>query len=306
MRVGLYGLGGRAGSTIDAQLAAVRQAADEGFASYWLPQVFGLDALTTLAIVGRQVEGIQLGTAVVPIYGRHPMALAIQALTANQSCGGRLQLGVGLSHQVVVEGMWGLSFDRPATHMREYLSALGPLLSDGQASFSGDTVTVHGQIRVPDAGGLPLLVAALGPRMLRIAGELADGTITWMTGPRTLSDHVVPTIREAAESAGRPSPRIVAGLPVCVTDDPQAAMERGADVFKVYGDLPSYRAMLDREGAAGPADVAIVGDEETVAGQIAELAEIGVTDFIAVEYAKEPGERDRTRAALHTVLATQA
>jgi F420-dependent oxidoreductase-like protein len=300
MRIGIYG-GREYEQGLDAVLAAAGLAEQQGFASYWLPQIFGPDALTTLAVVGREVPRIELGTSVVPTWPRHPMALAAQALTTQAATGGRLALGVGLSHQVVVESMWGYRFDRPVRHLREYLSALVPLLRDGSVSVEGETVTAKGSIKVEGADPVPVLVAALGPKMLELAGTAADGTITWMTGPATLREHTVPTITAAAERAGRPAPAVVASLPVCVTDDVDAARARAAKVFAVYGQLPSYRAMLDREGAEGPADVAIVGDEATVRAAIDELEAAGVTDFAASEFATGE-DRERTRSLLRSLL----
>lgn len=300
MRIGTYG-GRELDRGLDAVLAAVGLAEEQGFATYWLPQIFGPDALTTLAVVGREVPRIELGTSVVPTWPRHPMALAAQALTTQAAVGGRLVLGVGLSHQVVVESMWGYSFDRPLRHLREYLSALVPLVREGAAAVQGETLTAKGPVSVPGAEPVPVLVAALGPKMLELAGTVAEGTITWMTGVSTLRDFTVPTITAAAESAGRPAPTIVASLPVCVTDDVAAARERAAKVFAVYGQLPSYRAMLDREGAGGPADVAVVGDEATVRAALDELDAAGVTDFAAVEFASGE-DRDRTRAMLREML----
>jgi F420-dependent oxidoreductase-like protein len=148
---------------------------------------------------------------------------------------------------------------------------------------------------------VPVLLAALAPRMLKLAGEQTDGTVLWMTGPATVRDYVVPAITEAASAAGRPSPRVVCSLPVCVTSDPDSARAGAAKAFSIYGQLPSYRAMLDREGAAGPADVAIVGDEDAVAAQIQALADAGVTDFVAAEFARGD-DRDRTRALLKTLI----
>jgi F420-dependent oxidoreductase-like protein len=186
--------------------------------------------------------------------------------------------------------------------MREYLSILVPLIQTGSVSFTGETLSANATIAVPGSTPCPVLVAALGPKMLELAGTLADGTMTWMTGPDTLSSLTVPTITKAAGDAGRPTPRIGAGMPVCVTDDVAAARERAAAVFQVYGVLPSYRAMLDREGAAGPADVAIVGDEREVAAGIARLADAGVTDFAAVEFGAGDDERRRTRELLRSLL----
>lgn len=287
--------------TIDAAVAAAKQVEAEGFAGFYLPQIFGLDALTTLAIVGREVPRIELGTGVVPTYPRHPMMLAAQALTTQQASGGRLTLGIGLSHQIVIESMFGYSYDKPARHMREYLSILMPLLHGEASAFTGETLTGNGSVAI-ETDPVPVLVAALGPRMLELAGQFTEGTITWMTGPATLDSHIVPSIQKAAADAGRPAPRIAVGLPVCVTDDADGARERAAKTFEIYGMLPSYRAMLDREGAAGPADVAIVGDEATVAAGIKRVADAGATDFSAAEFAVEPEERRRTRELLRSLL----
>jgi F420-dependent oxidoreductase-like protein len=212
------------------------------------------------------------------------MVLAGQALSTQAATGGRLTLGIGLSHQIVIEGMWGYSFDKPARHMREYLSALLPLLRGESAAVEGETLKAMGNVSVPGASAPPVLLAALAPRMLELAGAVADGTVTWMTGVKTLESHVVPSITAAAEKAGRPAPRVAASLPVCVTADVDAARERAAKQFSVYGHLPSYRAMLDREGADGPADVAIVGDEDTVSAAVRQLADAGTTDFAGAVY----------------------
>lgn len=273
----------------------IRQAADGGFASAWMASIFGLDALTALAVAGRNVPVLELGTAVVPTYPRHPAALAQQAITAHLALGERLTLGIGTSHKVVIEGAFGFSFDRPARHMREYLSILVPLLNEGRVNVEGETLTA----RYHATGARPqrppsVLLAAMAPRMLELAGSMADGTILWMTGPVTVRDHIAPTINAAAEAAGRPAPRIICTLPVCVTDDVAAARERANKVFAIYGQLPSYRAMLDREGAANPSDVAILGDSDEVRARVLALADIGVTDFVASEFSKgQDGERTR-------------
>jgi 5,10-methylenetetrahydromethanopterin reductase len=280
----------------------LRRAADDGFASAWMSNIFGVDALTALAVAGSQVPGIEVGTAVVPTYPRHPAALAQQARTVAAAVDGRLVLGIGLSHRIVIEDMFGYDFGRPVLHMREYLAVLLPLLNGQPASFSGATVRANIGLTTPSPGRVPVVVAALGSQMLRLAGEQTDGTVLWMTGPATIRDHIVPVITTAAAAAERPSPRVVCILPVCVTSDPDGARERAARVFAIYGELPSYRAMLDREGAAGPADVAIVGDEDAVGAQLSALAEAGVTDFVAGEYT-HGAEGTRTRAFLRSMLA---
>jgi F420-dependent oxidoreductase-like protein len=303
MRIGILA-GETGGDQALGKLAdQLRRAADDGLASAWLPNVFGLDALTSLAVAGSRVPGIELGTAVVPTYPRHPAVLAQQALTTALAAGpGRLALGIGLSHKMVIEDMYGYSFDRPARHMREYLSVLLPLLNGTPASVDGSTLSAHLGLSTPRAGRVPVLLAALAPRMLDLAGQQADGTVLWMTGPATVRDYVVPAISAAASAAGRPSPRIVCGLPVCVTSDPAAARATVAEELAIYGQLPSYRAMLDREGAAGPGDVAIVGDEDAVAAQILALADAGVTDFAAAEVARGQ-DRERTRSLLKAIIA---
>jgi 5,10-methylenetetrahydromethanopterin reductase len=299
MRIGIFG-GEPAG--IDEAVNAARTVAEQGFAGYWIPQIFGLDALTTLAIVGREVPGIELGTAVVPTYPRHPMMLAAQALTTQVASHGRLALGIGLSHKIVIENMFGYSFEKPVRHMREYLTILMSLIHTGGASFTGETVSANGAINIPGATPCPVLVAALGPKMLELAGTMADGTLTWMTGAVTLAELTVPTITRAAAAANRPAPRIGASLPVCVTSDPDAARARAAKVFQIYGVLPSYRAMLDREGSAGPEDAALIGSETEVKAQIDRVAAAGVTDFVANEFAADPDEKTRTRELLGSML----
>jgi len=301
MRIGVSLRDPSGPSPMTALREELQRAAEQGFTSAWMSNIFGVDALTALAVAGNQVPGIEVGTAVVPTYPRHPAVLAQQARTVAAAVDGRLVLGIGLSHKVVIEDMFGYDFSRPVLHMREYLAVLMPLLDRQSVSFTGTTVRANVGLTTPSPGRVPVVVAALGTQMLHLAGAQADGTVLWMTGPATVRDHVVPVITAAAESAGRPGPRVVCILPVCVTDDPEAARERAARIFAIYGELPSYRAMLDREGATGPADVAIVGDEDAVSAQISALAEAGVTDFVAGEYTTG-AEGARTRAFLRTLL----
>jgi F420-dependent oxidoreductase-like protein len=272
---------------------------DHAFAS----QIFGPDALTLLAAAGSQVPGIGLGTGVVPVYPRHPMMLAQQALTVQQATDNRLLLGIGLSHQVVVENMWGMSFDRPAAYMREYLAALMPLLRGEAVHCDGERVTTHAFTPLDIAGvePPPVLVAALADTMLKLAGRVADGTVTWMTGTATVGDHIVPTITAAAEAAGRPAPRVVVSLPIAVTNDQETAKERINEVFSIYPNLPSYKAMLDKEGAEAAADIGFIGDEEAVAASISKLADVGATDFVAA-IVGDADERARGFALLSEIV----
>ncbi len=299
MRIGLmFGASDGDSGRIEGLAAEARGAEDQGFSSLWMPNIFGLDAVMALAIAGRETSRIELGTAVVPTYPRHPVALAQQALTAGAATDGRFTLGIGLSHKLVIEDMFGLSYAKPARHMREYLEVLAPLLRGEPVQFRGEEYRVQAGLQVPGATPVPLLVAALGPLMLGIAGRLADGTITWMTGPDTLERHIVPTIGAAARESGRPEPRIVASLPIALCGDPAAAREQVGKVFAIYGTLPSYRAMLDREGVAGPADLGIVGDESVLRAALARLRDIGVTDFNASIVPVEEGSAQRTRELL--------
>jgi len=303
MQIGIFDALGSASNSIDQMVANAAAARADGFASYWLPQIFGFETLSVLSIIGREVPDIELGTAVVPTYPRHPLTMAAEALTAQAASNGRLTLGIGLSHQVVIETLMGLSFDKPLRHMREYLAALMPLLADRTVAVTGETISVMGTLDVPATVPAPnVLVAALGPKMLQLAGEQTGGTVTWMTGLKTVEAHIAPTINAAAEAAGRPAPRVVVPLNVFVTDDEAGVRELVATMFEMYGHLPSYRAMFDREGAAGPADIAIVGNEATVRRQIEAVADTGATDFIAVEFNHREPERTRTRELLRSML----
>ena len=263
-----------------AQAAAIREA---GYDSAWANQIFGQDALTLLAVVGAQVPEIELGTAVVPIHPRHPQMLAQQALTVQSASGDRLCLGIGVSHQMVVEGLWGYSYERPGRYMREYLEALMPMLRGETAMVTGKVVQAItvAPLDIPDTAPPPVLVAALAPYMLKITGELADGTVTWMTGISTIASHVAPRIAEAASAAGRPSPRVVVSLPVCVTDDPARAKDDIDSAFSIYPTLPSYAAMLEKEGVERPADISLVGTEEQVRDAIGRLEAAGGTELVA-------------------------
>ena len=300
MRIGINGTSRM--KSLDAIISGAQAAASDGFSSYWLAQIFNTDALTAIAVAAREVEDIEFGTAVVPIQPRHPQALAAQALTAQAASGNRAVLGIGLSHQFVVEHLWGLPFNRPVRHMREYLEALQPLLRGESGDTHGEIVTSVGAIDIDDAVPPQVLVAALGEQMLKVTGRLADGTITWCTGPKTLRSHIVPTITAAAEAAGRPAPRIVAGLPIVLTDDVDSAKAFVAKTTQGYAQLPSYRAMLDREGVADPSDIAIIGDEARAFEVFEELRAAGVTDFSASEAGRNPDEVERTRAFLRSQL----
>jgi F420-dependent oxidoreductase-like protein len=294
MKIGLM-IATAGAADLNAVLGQIERAQALGLASVWVPSVRSFDALTVLALAGRQTRTVELGTFVIPTYPRHPAALAEQALAVQAASGGRLALGIGLSHRRTMEGMLGFDWSHPIRHMREYLTCLTPLLRGELTSFAGQEFRIEGyQLSVPGATPPPVLVAALGPQMLRLAGRLADGTAVWMGGPRYLAEHALPGITAAAQQAGRPAPRIVAGLPICVTDRPDEVRERAARAFERYGQLPSYRAILDREGAEGPADVSLIGSEAHVRAGLRQLESAGATDLAASLYAPRGEDPQRT------------
>lgn len=284
--------------TLTELVHAAREVSSDGLSTLWLSQGFRLEALTTAAVVGREVGDLRLGTAVVPAFGRHPQVLAAQALTVQAALGDRFVLGVGLSHRTVVEDRWGYSYRRPLSYMREYLDALVPLLQGDSPEVYGEQVTSVGGLDVPATGAPGLLLAALGPRMLRLAGRATDGTIIGNAGPRAVAEHVVPVIEQAAADAGRPAPQVVANVPVCVTDDPDRVRTTLAERLTAYGRFPSFQRMLELEGAGGPEDVALVGSEAEVREGLRRFDEAGVTDLAAVEMPTTRSERERTRALL--------
>lgn len=278
-------------NTIDDVIGVAKNVEANGLDNVWLANIFSFDAISTLALIGRETERIGLGTAVTPTYPRHPTAIAQQAMTTAAATGNRFTLGIGLSHKIVIEGMFGMSYAKPARHMREYLSVLMPLTRGEVVNFDGEEYRVHGvQLSIPGADPLPVVVAALGPKMLELTAELADGTNTWMVGPNTMENHIIASLK----AAGKDDPRVVAGLPIVLTTNIDDAKAKIAQNLTMYGQLPSYRAMLDREGVEGPADIAIVGDENTLRGEIKRFEDIGVTDFNAAIMGVEEGAYERT------------
>ena len=290
----MLGPTGESGS-LPGVIDQIKQAEALGLNNVWMANIFSFDAISTLGLAARETSTIELGTAVTPTYPRHPTALAQQALTTAAASEGRFVLGIGLSHKIVIEGMLGLSYEQPAKHMREYLNVLMPLVRGESCNFQGEQYRVMGlQMDIPGSSNMPVVVAALGPKMLQVAGELADGTNTWMVGPKTLDQHIIPTLTDGASSAGRSNPMVVGGFPILLTHKPEVAREKIAKQLVMYGQLPSYRAMLDMEGASGPADIAIVGDENYLGSEIRRLESIGLTHFNAAISGADQSEYDRT------------
>ncbi len=287
MKIGINASGLLAAPDLDAMVADAVACEQAGFTSWWLAQTGLVDAMTALAVAGRETNEIELGTAVVPTWTRHPETLAAGAMTAQAAAPGRIVVGVGLSHQPAVEGQWGMTWERPVKHMSEYLAILDSLLETGTASFAGEIWTAHREAAAPTRSGAsvgkPLvMLAALGEQMLKIAGKRSDGTILWCVGPKTLAEQIVPIIDAAADDAGRPTPRKICSLPVCVTDDPEPTRAFIGEMLKIYSELPSYRAMLDIEGVHGLGELSLVGPEDEVRAGLDAIAAAGATDFTAV------------------------
>jgi F420-dependent oxidoreductase-like protein len=299
VRIGLY-VSVDATTTVDAAVERVAEAERRGFQTAWLGQLFDHDALTLLALASRGTERIELGTWVVPIQPRHPSVLAQQALTVQGASAGRLVLGVGVSHEAVVAKRLGLSYAKPLRQMREYLDALLPLLAGEEARVEGETVRATLRLGTFGAAAPPVLVAALGPRMLELAGERADGAALWLGGPRYLEEFAIPRVREAAQRAGRPTPRIACGFAVALASNRERARAAAEAFLARSSRLPAYRRVLDREGAASPGELAVVGDENELEGALTRLAGMGVTDFtaVAIPIEGEDGARERTREFL--------
>lgn len=304
MKIGINTAGIGPEATVDGMIAQAKKIEAMGFDCLWIASMFGLDAMMSMALIGRETKRIKLGTAVVPTYPRHPLTMAQEAATVQAVSNGRFTLGIGLSHKPVIEGALGMSYDKPARHMREYLQILMPALRNEKVQFAGELYRTNAQLTIAEAKPVPVVVAALGDVMLKLAGTYADGTITWMTGPKTLETHIIPKISKAAKEAGKPAPRIVAGMPFALVADKAAVRERLERGLKMYGGLASYRAMLDKEGVQGPADFACVGSEKEISAAIRRLRDIGVTDLNCTLLGV--GDRDQTLQFLQSELTAKA
>jgi len=299
MRIGLSG----GAATVDAMIDQAVRAETAGFTSLWYASAIGGDPLVAMALAGRATTSIELGTSVLQTYTSHPTLMAHRAASVVAAMGRPgFTLGIGPSHRPPIEDAYGLSYEHPGRHTEEYVRVLTSSLQDGGAEFDGEDFRVHTGTRgAPPAFPVPILVSALAPRLLRVAGELTAGTILWMGNARAVEVHVAPRLRAAAANAGRPAPRIVAGLPVAVHDDGAEARQAAAELFAGYGTLPNYRRLLDIGGADGPGDAAIVGDEAAVRAGIQALFDAGATDVWAAVFpvgADRKGSRQRTTALL--------
>ena len=304
MKIGIYGGNVRRGASLVSLVDEVVGYEEQGFASYWMPQVGTFDALTMIGLIGQSTSTIELGTAVVPTYPRHPSSLAQQAATVNALTGGRLILGVGPSHAPSIESL-GLQYERPAQHIREYVAIVKELGSAGRVEHNGDLFNLRTGFACPDAQPFQVVVSALAPLMLKAAGEVADGTVTWLVGPKTIRNHTAPRIAKAAEAAGRDAPRVVVAVPVCVHDDAAQATARANQIFAGYGQLPNYRRQLDAEGLENPGEIAVVGNESQVEARLADFIDAGATEIVASIYPAGDNSREsfaRSTACLKSLL----
>ena len=303
MRIGLNG----GGATVERMIEQAQQAEADGFNALWYPSAVAGDPVAPMAVVGRATSTIELGTSVLQTYTSHPALQANRALSAALAMGRPgFTLGIGPSHAPVIEGVYGMSYATPGRHTEEYVEIVAAVLRGESISQEGEELTLRSGPGQPPAFPVQLLVAALAPRLLRVAGGIADGTILWMGNAVAIESHVAPLIRAAADAAGRDAPRIVAGLPVAVHDDVDEARNVAAKQFAIYGQLPNYQRILEHGGAAGPADAAIVGDEAAVAAALQGLVDAGATDIWASIFPvgdDASGSRRRTRALLAELAA---
>ncbi|MYR43827.1 TIGR03564 family F420-dependent LLM class oxidoreductase [Streptomyces sp. SID5910] len=299
-----------ADNQIDASVRLAGEAAAAGLRSAWFGQTFGADSPQLAAIVGREVPALQVGTSAIPVFGRHPLTVAGQALTAQAATHGRYHLGLALGTKLLTEGGFGIPHERPVRRLREFLTVVRQLTETGTADFHGELLTATTPVpaRVPGAeAGVPLLVAAMGPQALRASGELADGILPYLAGPRALAEHIVPAVTAAAAAAGRPAPRIVAIVPGVVTDDVTAVREKAAEQLSFYEQFPSYARVIELSGARRAVDVAVIGDERTVAAEVGRYRDAGATEvvFTSTEIAGD-ADRRRTWDLLGSLAGTDA
>jgi F420-dependent oxidoreductase-like protein len=287
-----------------------KAAESDGFASFWIPQVPGyLDAMTAVALLGQVTSRIEIGTAVVPIQTRHPLIMAQQALTTQVACAGRFTLGIGPSHHWIITDQLGLPYDRPALLVRDYIDVLtAAFAGPGPVAVDNDIYRVHSPVDVTDAFEMPVLVAALGPAMLRLAGERAGGTILWMADERAIGDYVVPRIADAANAAGRTGIRVVAGVPVALCSDSKVddARSYASEVLGHADFSPNYVRLLEHGDAQDVGDTMAAGDESTVLARLRRYRDAGVTDLAVrvVPLGRDAGARNASRRRTQEFVAS--
>jgi F420-dependent oxidoreductase-like protein len=303
MRIGITARG----STPDDIVEHAAQAERSGFSSVWYSHLLMGDPLTAMVLAGRATSSIELGTAVLQTYPCHPLLQANRTSAAATAMGRPgLTVGLGPSHKHIVEDVYRLSYDHPGRSTEEYLSIYTRLMSGEEVEFDGLDWGVRSANRmVAPACPVRVLLAALSPRLLRVAGEYADGTIMWMAPPAAIESHVAPTIQKAAAAAGRPPPRIVAGLPVAVHSDVDEARDAAARSAVLYDQVPNYRRIMELGHVSGAAEASIVGDSSSVRTQLQSILDAGATDIWAGIFPvgdDEAGSIRRTYEALAEMI----
>jgi F420-dependent oxidoreductase-like protein len=267
---------------VDDVIAQARQAHELGVAQVWLPQQQNYDAIALAALIGAAVPGLGVGTSVVPINPRHPLTVASLAQTAQAATHGNFSLGLGLGARQIERQAFGTAWPNTITRLREHLTILGSVFNTAGVDFHGSELSASPTWPVQVAGGtpLPVYVAAMGPKALRVTAELADGTLPYLAGPRTIDEFIVPTITKAAAEAGRPAPRIIAAVPVLLSEDVEGARTIAEQQLSFYETIPSYRNVIAREGLAGVAHLAAIGPEEHVVRELRRYRDAGATDVV--------------------------
>ena len=270
----------QAANHVDDAISQARQAYDVGVRQIWLAQQFDHDAIGLAGLIGAAVPGLGVGTSVVPLNPRHPLVVAAQAQTAQAATHGNFSLGIGLGSHKPEQDAFGIAWPNPVGRLREHLQVLRSIFHDGAVDFHGDEFTAAPEwpVSVAGAAPVPVYVAAMGPKALRVTGELADGTLPYLAGPRTVGEFIVPTITKAAADAGRPAPKIIAMVPALVTDDVEAGRALAAETLAFYATIPSYQKVIEREGLDSIADLAAVGDADTVRAQLRRYLDAGATE----------------------------
>ncbi|MBT6312539.1 MAG: TIGR03564 family F420-dependent LLM class oxidoreductase [Alphaproteobacteria bacterium] len=295
--------GGTTLASIEEARAAGQFAAAAGFDSFWISHAKGVDPMMALACIADDVADLQeVGTSVTPLYGRHPIGLSQLVRTAQNALDGRFTLGVGASAKGHAEGTLGLSWDKPFSYTREFFDAMEPLLAGQPADVTGDQVSAHGELNIASKP-TPILLAALGPRMLKFAGARAAGTTLGQCGPKTIASYVKPLLEAGAEAAGRSAPRIMALVRICVTEDREAAKAVAREISSFYQEIPSYSAVIAKEGLAEPADLHLIGSWQEILDNLAAYAEAGATDFRIQAAAHDAKSQDATNQALADYLS---
>ncbi|MET0897342.1 MAG: LLM class F420-dependent oxidoreductase [Mycobacterium sp.] len=283
-----------ADNLVDDAIAQARRAHTAGVRQLWLAQQVDVDAITLAALIGAAVPGLGVGTSVVPINPRHPLLVASAAQTAQAATHGNFSLGLGLGAHAPEQQAFGATWPNTIQRLREHLTVLRAIFDDGAVDFQGSELSASPQWPVTVAGGtpIPVYVAAMGPRALQVTGELADGTLPFLAGPRTIGDFIVPTIGKAAEDAGRPTPRTTAMVPVLVTDDAESGRAWAAEQLGFYETIPSYQKVIAREGVSAVADLAAVGTADDVVRQLRRYLDAGATDVALSPLRQQPGDAE--------------